>query len=156
MNKKKIILIFLEQYMYATTSSSVSHVHQLACYQTSLKLGSRSKLVFVDPPRARCSASRSAGDGANARIASPEKKPGVLLLVATPLGPSLPPPVPLLLTAPDSGLSDVEALRQLNAGVAGMPNNGLAEKLKTLALGLRLRRDSVPSTVERLFRVAER
>src|SRR6267154_4572390 len=117
---------------------------------TSLKLGSRSKLVFVDPPRARCSASRSAGDGANARMASPEKKPGVLLPVATPLGLSLLPPVLLLFTAPDTGLSDVEALRQLNAGAAGTPNNGLAEKLKTLASGLRPRRDSVPSTVERL------
>jgi hypothetical protein len=48
---------------------------------TSLKLGSRSRLVLVDPPRARCRASRSAGDGANARIvARPERKPGLLPL----------------------------------------------------------------------------
>lgn len=33
---------------------------------TSLKLGRRSKLVLV-PPRARCNASRSAGEGAKAR-----------------------------------------------------------------------------------------
>src|SRR6266446_2017314 len=118
---------------------------------TSLRLGNRSKLVFVDPPKARCSASRSAGDGANARMASPEKKPGVLLLVvALPLALSLLPPVPLLLATPDTGQSDVEALRQLNVGAAGTPNNGLAEKLKTLASGFRPRRDSVPSTVERL------
>jgi len=118
---------------------------------TSLRLGSRSKLVFVDPPRARCSASRSAGDGANARMASPEKKPGVLLLVAVVVVVALPLALSLLLlAAPDTGQSDVEGLRASNAGVVRTPNNGLAEKLKTLASGLSPRRDSVPSTVERL------
>jgi hypothetical protein len=34
---------------------------------TSLRLGKRSKLVLVDPPSARCSASLSAGEGAKAR-----------------------------------------------------------------------------------------
>lgn len=34
---------------------------------TSLRLGRRSRLVFVDPPSARCNASRSAREGAKAR-----------------------------------------------------------------------------------------
>jgi hypothetical protein len=34
---------------------------------TSLKLGRRSRLLFVDPPSARCKASLSAREGANAR-----------------------------------------------------------------------------------------
>lgn len=50
---------------------------------TSLKVGNLSKLVFVeDPPRERVSASRSAGDGANARMDSVEKiESGMELLV---------------------------------------------------------------------------
>lgn len=40
---------------------------------TSLKVGKRSKLVFVEDPNARVSASRSAGEGANARIESVER-----------------------------------------------------------------------------------
>lgn len=42
--------------------------------ETSESVGSRSRLVFVDPPSARWSASRSAGDGANARMDMDENK----------------------------------------------------------------------------------
>jgi len=118
---------------------------------TSLRLGSRSRLVFVDPPRARCNASRSAGDGAKARIASPEKKPGVLLAVVAlplPLSPLL--LVPLLLAPPDTRKPGVEGLRLSNAGAAAIPNIGLAEKLNTLASGFSPLRGSAPSMVERL------
>ena len=45
-----------------------------ATEETSESVGSRSRLVFVDPPSARYSASRSAGDGANARIEMDEKR----------------------------------------------------------------------------------
>lgn len=34
---------------------------------TRLRLGNLSKLLFVDPPKARCNTWRSAGEGANAR-----------------------------------------------------------------------------------------
>ena len=39
----------------------------------SLKVGNLSKLVFVEDPNARVSASRSAGEGANARMESVER-----------------------------------------------------------------------------------
>ena len=40
---------------------------------SSLKVGNLSKLVFVEDPNARVSASRSAGEGANARMESVER-----------------------------------------------------------------------------------
>jgi len=118
---------------------------------TSLRLGSRSRLVFVDPPRARCSASRSSGDGANARIASPERKPGVLLLVAVAEVGALPLRLSLILLLrvlrddPDTGNPDADT------GATGALNStGSGEKLKTFASGLSPLRGSVPSMVERL------
>jgi len=82
--------------------------------------------------------------------------PGVLLpvavvvVVAWPLALSPLLLALLLLAAPDGGKPDVEVFRLSNAGLTGMPKNGLAEKLNTLALGLSPLRVSVPSTVERL------
>jgi hypothetical protein len=88
---------------------------------TLLRLGRRSKLAFVDPPKARCNTSRSAGEGAKARKRELVFEAGAVIIRE---------PSPFGFSASNVGLT--------GAGTPTVPKSGgVLFKRKTLASGFK-------------------
>jgi len=93
---------------------------------TLLRLGKRSKLAFVDPPNARCSTSRSAGEGAKARKSELVFAEDVAIIRE---------PSPFGLSASNTGLAGAGG--SAGGGPMGRKSGGVLLKRKTLASGFK-------------------